>query len=969
MKKWIFTICLVLALVLSAAACAEIIGSGECGDNVTFTVDDTGTMTVSGTGPMAFYCEETDGGYSLWSPPFWSWQKGTGPEETRRQIKKIVVEKGVTTVGAGAFRDLDGLEEVVLPESVTSIGAFAFDNDTALKKINIPGTVTEIRSCAFENNTSLETITIPAGVTYLGDRVFYEDTALQNIRVDSSNTAYKSVDGVLFTKDGKVLMSYCPGRTDSSYAIPDGVQTVMPSAFSYSASLQEVTFPDTVTELRNWAFGHTGLKKVVLPQNLAALRYCVFGGCELEEVSIPLSLKTVEEWAFGGGPLTTVYYEGSEKQWGEIEISSDNDALKKANIIFNFPIYVHCDHPSIVFHSAVPHTCTEDGTLAYWECEECGRRFQDAKGTVLATDLTDPARHHYVSSITELPNCSETGTITYTCTECDAQTEGHSYTVEIAATREHHFTDGFCDNILHDGSACGVQEEVAGGTCGETMNWKLDGSGTLVISGTGSMDNYRITSTTVYAHGSPLYTNRFLNTPWCSHNDEIKAVIIEEGVGYVGNLAFAWMKNAAFIRLPASLTGMGTQQMFNDNGSLKDIYYYGTEATWRNINLESTLNFISNHNITMHYVPASSGECGTNAAWSVDDSGTLTISGSGAVDDYMSFSGDQKFTFTAPPWNAWESEGGNGELPRRILRVVVKKGITSIGNGAFLGLPWLEEVEIPASVTSIGTRAFWECNSLKKITVNASNANYKSVGGVLFTKDGKELVSYCPGLADSSYTVPDGVRVIHPSAFYGAETLKEVRLPAGLEEIGFWAFGNTGLTYAEIPEGVRTIEYCAFCGCGNMGWAVLPASLTAVGDNAFAGCRLGYVEYTGTEAQWKKLGICEGTNPELLGANVVFATGETRTLNLPEKLEQIGESAFENGTFTHVYLGDKVTAIGSKAFAGCGTLKLIRIPASCTDIAEDAFSGCLQVMFECPADSAARQFAEAHGIRWKTGTK
>ncbi len=175
------------------------------------------------------------------------------------------------------------------------------------------------------------------------------------------------------------------------------------------------------------------------------------------------------------------------------------------------------------------------------------------------------------------------------------------------------------------------------------------------------------------------------------------------------------------------------------------------------------------------------------------------------------------------------------------------------------------------------------------------------------------------------------------------------------------------ITAVRLTEGVTKIGNMAFSGISSLKTAWLPLSLTRVVYGAFHQSGLTDVYYAGDANAWNTVSK-EQYNGPLNGAsfhwNAVYEgqlPGE-RNLNLPADLQVIEESAFENGIFTHVYLGDQVTAIRSRAFAGCRSLEFIYIPATVTAIADDAFEGSSLQTIYSEQGSAAEAFANAHGI-------
>ena len=143
---------------------------------------------------------------------------------------------------------------IVIPDSVTSIGNYAFQYCSNLSSVTIGNSVTSIGDEAFDCCSSLTSIVIPEGVTSIGDRAFAYCDSLVSIIVDEGNTAYKSIDGNLYTKDGKTLIQYAIGKTDSSFIIPDSVTSIGSGAFYRCSKLTNIVIPGSVTSIGNEAF-------------------------------------------------------------------------------------------------------------------------------------------------------------------------------------------------------------------------------------------------------------------------------------------------------------------------------------------------------------------------------------------------------------------------------------------------------------------------------------------------------------------------------------------------------------------------------------------------------------------------------------------------------------------------------------------------------------------------------------------
>jgi hypothetical protein len=135
---------------------------------------------------------------------------------------------------------------------------------SGLTSISIPKSVTSIRERAFVGNSSLTSVTIPSSVVSIGSGAFGNCKNLFEINVETGNSAYYSLDGILFNKDKTRLVQYPSGKTDSNYDIPTSVTEIGGRAFYGSFALKSVTIPNSVKSIGNNAFsGCTGLIKII----------------------------------------------------------------------------------------------------------------------------------------------------------------------------------------------------------------------------------------------------------------------------------------------------------------------------------------------------------------------------------------------------------------------------------------------------------------------------------------------------------------------------------------------------------------------------------------------------------------------------------------------------------------------------------------------------------------------------------
>ena len=179
MKKRLFAVLLAMVMVLGLFPATALAAdtSGTCGDNLTWTLDSDGVLTISGTGAMENYYwigYDDDGNGQTTNP----WGNG---------IQKVVIKDGVTSIGNSAFFGCVNLTSVTIPDGVTSIGNSAFRGCSNISSITIPDSVTSIGSFAFYYCEKLTSVTIPDGVTAIEDQTFFR-APLTSITIPSSVT-------------------------------------------------------------------------------------------------------------------------------------------------------------------------------------------------------------------------------------------------------------------------------------------------------------------------------------------------------------------------------------------------------------------------------------------------------------------------------------------------------------------------------------------------------------------------------------------------------------------------------------------------------------------------------------------------------------------------------------------------------------------------------------------------------------
>lgn len=335
--------------VISKAS--EMPTSGTCGENVAYSFEeDTGVLTISGTGDMV--------NYYLDKSPFYN----------NEVIEKVIIEKGVTSIGNNSFDQCKKLTSINIPYGIKTIGYNAFSYCEDLKNIAIPSTVTKIGSNAFSSCSSITDLVLPKGIEYIYDRTFDGCSSLTSITIPegvksigefafyrcknlTSVNIPNSVTGIgqncfcgceslasvelseSLTSISKWTFADCKNLTD--VLIPIGVKSIGECAFYNCAKLVDVTLPDSAADIQNDAFnGCKSITDIILPTELTNIGEAAFYGCSaLKSITIHSNLTSVAYNAFFFcNRLKDVYYYDNETKWSQITFGKDNDCLTAATI-------------------------------------------------------------------------------------------------------------------------------------------------------------------------------------------------------------------------------------------------------------------------------------------------------------------------------------------------------------------------------------------------------------------------------------------------------------------------------------------------------------------------------------------------------------------------------------------------------------------------------------------------------------
>mgnify|MGYP002523255243 CR=1 FL=1 len=945
---------------------------------------ENGVLTLTGSGPMDEY------------------QNQTAPWESQKDaIRSIHIGEGITTVSSGAFSGCSSLTEVTVPESVTTIGYNVFSYCTSLTEITIPEGVTTIGDGAFWGCSSLKEIIIPESVTTIRDRVFSDCTSLTEIAVAEGNTAFVSVDGVLYNRERTILCAYPGGKAAERFLIPETVTMIQNGAFKGCRSLAEIVIPASVTSIGYGAFsGCSSLTEITIPEGVTSIGDRAFSGCSsLTEITIPESVTAIGNSAFSScEKLTSVTFaENSQLESIGHYAFSECSSLKKITIpasvtSIDYSAFFGCTSLTEI---TIPASVTTIGDEVFCECSSLKKITIPASVTSIGYSAFSGC-----SSLTEITIPASVTTIgDEVFCECRSLTE---ITIPAGVTSIADRAFAGCTSL----TGITVAEENGAYTAVDGVLYDKPVQKLLAYPAGKAETAFTlpdaVTSVVDYAFEA------------CNGLKKIIFPEALEKIGMVSGSGFSQSIQLEFLGNAPECTGSGLAY-----GNTRNIciHYHKDKTGWEQAPWTNYIRLCVEENMGeavqleannydsqgLYYsLYSSTGEAGSIRRYAVvarcvDSPETVVIpekvrDRNGAIYTVTEIGRNGKAVFSSRSSSTSLREItipssvtaiGNYALSscENLTSVTFAENsqLEAIGNYAFSDCSSLTEITIPASVTAIGDEAFSFCENLTSVTF-AENSQLESIGDYAFSE--------CSSL--KKITIPASVATIGEGAFSSCENLTSVTFAENsqLESIGDYAFSEcSSLTEIIIPEGVTTIGDGVFSDCtslteitvaeGNTAFTsadgalcdkamttlyiypaaktaerfAIPETVTTISDHAFSGCSSlteiiipAGVTSIGDSAfsdctRLTKITIPEGVTS--IGEYAFYCCCNLKEITLPEGVTSIGDWAFSNCiSLTEITIPESVTSIGDRAFSGCSSLKEITLPESVTTISEYAFSGC-----------------------------
>lgn len=459
--------------------------------------------------------------------------------------------------------------------------------------------------------------------------------------------------------------------------------------------------------------------------------------------------------------------------------------------------------------------------------------------------------------------------------------------------------------------------------------------------------------------------------------NNLRTIIVPEGVTTIKDGAFYQLGSMTKITLPSTLTSIGTHAFYNcinlDSIAIPEgVTSIGRGAFWQNMKLKSVK--IPNSLTTLEDDAFSSCSLLTSLVF---PKGLTTIK-SGV------FGGCSGLTTITIPYGNDISNGSNifvgctklktiiipdgltsiknyafNAFPANVTTFKIPASVKSIGDRAFANCTGIESISIPDSVSTIGAYAFSGCNGLKSVTIpnavtnlgiysfqNCSNLSALTLPTAL-SGINEGVFSGCSKL--TSVNFPESLVSLGKSAFSGCTALVLSTIPSTINSIGESCFSAcVGLKSIAIPSSVSVINNSVFSGCTGLASVQLPNSIKSIGNQAFSGCNaLTSISIpANTNINYNAFQNCKGlvtaTTPYTYNSGNVFeGCLHLKTIVIPSGMSSIKDYAFYHcNSVDSIYIPNSVYTIGNSAFYGCSNLKKLSLPTYLSTIKDYAFAYC-----------------------------
>ena len=902
-----------------------------CGSNLTWAVDENGTLTISGTGAM------TDYAYSPRAPWY----------GYRTRITAVVAEAGVTSIGSFAFNDCSHITTVTLPAELTAVGNYAFDSCTGLTDVAYGGRIADWKNItiALHNDPLLN-----AAIHYMPGHA-HELT---------------KVNAVVSCTEVGVAEHYVCDICGALFADAEGTEPATGASLSTPAAGHDLTLTEAV------AAGHTtpGSNAYYTCARCGKLFKDAEGKQEttLEAEVVPAEGHTMVKTE----AVAPTYFAPGNNEYYTCSVCGkvykDAEGLTETTV---------ADETLAMLSSAasgkfgrddcLSWVLTEDGTLtisgsgmipnysetitAPWYAKrmkitsvvvESGVTYVGSYAFNACLKLTSvdlPAGVIGISSFA-FQNCSKLTSVKipasvksidqgafYGCTGLESVTLPEN--AYIGSRNERGYSDKgvfeACTGLTSVTVLAGArftQNTFAG--CTSLTSISIPESMTEIPHGS-FKGCTGLTSVTI-----PKSVTKIANFAF-SGCTSLTGVTIPDGVTSVGHRAFEECSGLTNVHIPDSVVSIGTYAFYRCSGL-------------KSIRLPEGITSIGQY--TFYGCASLESVTIPDGVTSIDEDAFYDCAGMVNVhipEGVVSIA-----------WGAFANCSS-------LKSVIIPETVTSIGSSAFSGCTALTSVNIPEGIASIESGTFEDCSSLVSISIpetvesigNRAFSGCRSLTNVTIpegvTSISDSVFSGCSGL--TSVSIPESVTGIGDSAFSGCSSLTGITVPKNVTSIGCNAFdGCSGLTGFCVPSGITNIRYRMLFNCSGLKTVYIPDTVTSIGENALYGnSALTDIYFGGDEAVWNSIQVT-GYNPGLTNAYIHYGVDHICQLTLtaaadPTCTEEGNNAYYTCGICGRVYKDEfarEQTTVQDETLAALGHTmeKTEAAAATCTESGHSAYFTC-----------------------------
>ena len=714
-------------------------------------------------------------------------------------LESVSIPQSVTTIGEQAFFGCKALLSVTIPSNVTSIGQYAFSECEGLTSATINATaLTTIPKDCFSRCKKMESVTIPSSVTTMGEGAFYECYVLNNVTLPENLTVIPDYG-----------FGHCEALT--SITIPSKVESIGKYAFQYCSQLETVDLkPTTMTAIGQNAFDVcTKLTEFHVPEEITTLGQSVFWGCtSLQSLELPSTLTTIgNRFCYNCSSLTSITFPDGLTSIGDDAFNGckmlDNITLPASITTLGSNVFKSCERAeNVTFLGNNAVTLNGDSHFAY---------MKNLKNVKLPNGLT------YITS-SMFYGCEQLESIDLWNTQV---TEIRSYafyqnkaltTVKLPATVATIGANAFNEG----GNLASINFPAALKRIGEAA-FRYNNLPSLQLpNGLETIDQ-----------------SAFIN----SKNLSEAPVVIPQTVTSIGQNAFRECDQLISFTFPESLTTWG-QSVLENCDELQTVVFPKNFTT---IPRSTCYTCKKLQNVTF---PENLEVIEPYAFYDSESFGALTLPPT------MKTVGEESFRYSMMPSltlnEGLETIGRNAFREcDRLKEVTLPSTIKNLGHAAFWTCDSLRTItfaENMPNLTLSGDSHF--AHNAQLVNVTLPKTGLTTMTAHMFRE--------CDRLRNIE--LPATLTSIGDDVFYGCDSLQTIYIPDGVKSIGYEAFDYCrGLRYVRLPEGLESIGGSCFGYCENLPFINIPSTVTSMGNYAI------HTTANSSNTNFKSIGIMGST--------------------------------------------------------------------------------------------------------------